>query len=99
MRTSGAGILVTKLEGEGGEVWVGKATRAAALTSWIAVPGEAPGTWDFAGRLGERNDYVMTQGPNTVRLPFGPKQLRWTGTLEIGGDSVRATFAGPPEER
>lgn len=94
-----AGIVFSKLEGKGGEVWIGKSSRAASLTSWIAVPGTSPGTWDFAGRIGDRDDYLLTQGPDAVRLPFGPRQLRWVGPLEIAGDSVRCTFAGPPEER
>lgn len=94
-----AGFALSKLEGQAGEVWIGKATRAASLTSWIAVPGARPGTWDFVGRLGERDAYWMTQAPDAVRLPFGAKELRWSGALEIEGDSVRCTFAGPPEER
>ena len=82
-----------------GEVWIGKATRAASLSSWVAVPGPRPGSWEFSGRISDRDDYLLTQGPDTVRLAFGAKQLRWGGTLEIEGDSVRCTFDGPPEER
>lgn len=94
-----AGFALSKLEGQGGEVWLGKSARAASLTSWVAVPGASPNTWDFVGRLGERDAYLMTQGPDAVRLPFGLRQLRWSGPLEIAGDSVRATFVGPAEER
>lgn len=95
-----AGITFAKLEGLSGEVWIGKSTRAAELTSWIAIPGPRPGSWEFSGRLGERDTYYITQAPDTVRLPFGStKELRWTGALEIAGDSVHATFDGPPEER
>lgn len=95
-----AGFVVSKLEGVGGELWIGKASRAGSLTSWIVVPGTAPGTWDFAGRLGECDGYLMTQRPDSLRLPFGAKQLRWSGVeLEIEGDRVRATLVGSPEER
>ncbi|MGE0460897.1 MAG: hypothetical protein AB7Q16_05970 [Vicinamibacterales bacterium] len=94
-----AGFTIAKLEGRGGEVWIGKAVRAAALESWIATPGPRPGSWEFSAHLGERDAYYITQAPDTVRLPFGPKELRWSGALEIAGDRVRATFDGPPEER
>ena len=95
-----AGFVVSKLEGHGGELWVGKATRAGSLQSWIVMPGASPGTWDFAGRLGEHDAYLMTQQPDSVRVPFGATQLRWYGVqLEIEGDRVRATLVGSPEER
>lgn len=95
-----AGFSVSKLEGASGEVWIGKATRAAALSTWMAVPCEGSAAWEFSGQVTERDEYLMTQGPDTVRLAFGPtKELRWTGPLEIAGDRVRCTFVGPPEER
>lgn len=92
------GITFNKLEGVGGEVWIGKSARAATLLSWIAVPREG-GSWEFSGRLGDRDAYLLTQGPDAVRLPLGQGQMRWSGPLEIQGDSVHATFVGPPEAR
>lgn len=94
-----AGLTFSKIDGVSGEVWIGKSARAGTLVSWIAVPGKAPGTWDFAGRLGDHDAYLLTQGPDAVRLPFGQRELRWSGPLAIQGDRVRATFVGPPEER
>ncbi|MGE0363372.1 MAG: hypothetical protein AB7R67_21850 [Vicinamibacterales bacterium] len=92
------GITISKLEGVGGEVWIGKSARAAGLVSWIAVPREG-GMWEFSGRLSDSDAYLLTQGPDAVRLPLGQGHMRWSGTLEIQGDSVRAMFVGPPEAR
>jgi len=94
-----AGFVVSKLEGHGGEVWIGKSTPAATLGSWVALPGARPGSWEFSGRLVTRDEYFITQGPDVLRLPFGNRELRWQGTLEIAGENVRGTFDGPPEER
>lgn len=94
-----AGFVLSKLAGTGGEVWIGKTTPAATLSSWIALPGARPGSWEFSGRLATRDEYFITQAPDALRLPFGNRALRWQGPLEIAGESVRATFDGPPEER
>lgn len=93
------GFAIAKLEGERGELWIGKSIRAAAIETWVALPGETPGTWDFSAALGERDQYWITQGPDSVRLPFGGRELRWAGRLEVADGRVRGTFSGPPEER
>lgn len=93
------GMVFTEIKGAVGAVWIGKSTRVGTLTSWVAVPGTEPGTWHFTGRLGDHDAYLVTQGPDSVRLPFGTGELRWSGPLEIAGESVRATFVGPPETR
>lgn len=94
-----AGFALSKVQGEGGEIWIGKSTRAGSLASWIVVPGGAPNTWEFSARLDAIDEYWITQGPDVVRLPFGRQELRWQGALEIAGDRVHGTFVGPPEER
>jgi hypothetical protein len=96
-----AGILFSKLQGAEGEIWIGKSARVGSIEKWTALPSESsPGSWEFAAEITERDEYLITQAPDTVRLAFGPtKQLRWTGVLEIAGDRVRGTFVGSPEER
>jgi len=93
------GFGIAKLEGARGALWIGKSTRAATLDTWVALPGSVPGTWDFSAALGERDEYWITQGPDSVRLPFGSRELRWSGRLEVADERVRGTFSGPPEER
>jgi hypothetical protein len=95
-------IAFSSLAGCGGALKVGH-VEAITLGEWTLVPGDAPGSWGFTARAESVDQYLVTQGPDTLVLVFVAKQnaarWRWKGVaLEISGDRVRGTLVGPPED-